>query len=155
LKRPDDRNLATNRKAGHDYILGEHFEAGLVLKGSEIKSMRAGQISLKEAYIRVESGEAWLVNAHVAPYDPASGTNHDPLRRRKLLLHRRQIMQLEEAVRQKGTALIPVRLYLKAGRAKLELAIARGKRQYDKRRAIAQRDAERDMARALSQRGRR
>jgi SsrA-binding protein len=155
VRKTEDRNLATNRKAGHDYLLGERFEAGLVLQGSEIKSMRAGQISLKEAYIRIESGEAWLINAHIAPYDPASSTNHEPRRRRKLLLHRRQIMELEEAVQQKGVTLIPVRVYLKAGRAKLELAIARGKRQYDKRRAIAQRDAEREMARDLSPRGRR
>ena len=141
--------IATNRKAGHDYFLFDRFEAGLVLKGSEIKSIRAGQISIKEAYIAVDQGEALLVDAHIAPYDPASRENHEPTRRRKLLLHRREIEKLQDGLRQKGLTIIPLKIYMKNGRAKEELATARGKKKYDKRAAIAKRDAEREIQRDM------
>lgn len=144
--------VATNRKAAHDYFLGDRMEAGLVLQGSEIKSVRAGQVSLREAYVKTDGRQAWLVNAHIAPYDPASRLNHDPKRLRKLLLHRKEIARAFEHVQRGGDTLVPVRLYLKRGRAKLELALARGKRTYDKRQAVAARDARREMERALGRR---
>jgi SsrA-binding protein len=144
--------IATNRKAKHDYFLEDRMEAGIALKGSEIKSVRAGRVSLRESYVQVDGEEAWLVNAHIAPYDPASKMNHDPRRRRKLLLHKRQIMKLFDEVRQKGYTIIPTTMYLRSGMAKVEIAIARGKRKYDKRREIAKRDAEREMARSSAQR---
>lgn len=146
--------IATNRKAKHDYFLEERFEAGIALKGSEIKSVRAGRVSLRESYVQVDGEEAWLVNAHIAPYDPASKMNHDPRRRRKLLLHKRQIHKLFDKVTQKGYTIIPTTLYLRSGIAKIEIALAKGKRKYDKRREIAKRDAEREMARSTSRRGR-
>lgn len=142
--------VATNRKARHDYFLLETYEAGLVLQGSEIKSIRAGQVSIKEAYVRTNGKEAWLVNAHIAPYDPASTQNHDPLRDKKLLLHKKQIEEISGEVRNKGTTIIPIQLYLSRGRAKVEIAVAKGKRQYDKRQAIRKRDSQRDIDRALS-----
>jgi SsrA-binding protein len=142
--------VATNRKARHDYFLLETYEAGLVLQGSEIKSIRAGQVSIKEAYVRTNGKEAWLVNAHIAPYDPASSQNHDPLRDKKLLLHKKQIEEISGEVRNKGTTIIPIQLYLSRGRAKVEIAVAKGKRQYDKRQAIRKRDSQRDIDRALS-----
>lgn len=145
--------LATNRKARHEYFLLENFEAGIVLQGSEIKSIRAGRISLAEAFVKIEDGEAWLMDSHIAPYDHASSFNHEPRRPRKLLLHRREINHLFDEVRQKGVTIIPLRLYLKEGRAKVEIAIAKGKKQYDKRQTIARRDAEREIARQLRQRG--
>ena len=144
--------IATNRKAKHDYFLEDHIEAGIALKGTEIKSIRAGRVSLREAYVQVDGEEAWLVNAHIAPYDPASKMNHDPRRRRKLLLHKRQIIKLFDDIRQKGYTIIPTVMYLRSGRAKVEIAVARGKRKYDKRREIAKRDAEREMARATTRR---
>ncbi|MBX3049201.1 MAG: SsrA-binding protein SmpB [Anaerolineales bacterium] len=147
----NDKVLASNRKASHDFFLLEKYEAGLVLQGSEIKSIRAGQVSLKEAYVRTDGYEAWLVNAHIAPYNPASAENHKPLRERKLLLHRKQIAELWDETQRKGNTIVPLRIYLKGGRAKLEIAVARGKKKWDKRQDIAKRDAERDMARALKQ----
>jgi SsrA-binding protein len=144
--------VATNRKARHDYFLLETFEAGLVLQGSEIKSIRAGQVSIKEAYVRTDGQEAWLVNAHIAPYDPASTQNHDPLRNKKLLLHKKEIQKLAGEIRNKGTTIIPTRLYLSKGRAKVEIAIARGKRHYDKRQSIKKRDSQREIDRALRKR---
>jgi SsrA-binding protein len=144
--------IATNRKAHFEYFLLEHFEAGISLQGSEIKSIRAGQISLSEAYVRVEEREAWLMNAHIAPYDPASRNNHDPKRPRRLLLHGRQIREMWDAVRQKGVTVIPVQVYLKEGRAKVDIAIAKGKKLYDKRDEIAKRDIEREMGRQVRSR---
>lgn len=144
--------VASNRKAKHDYFLQDRMEAGLVLQGTEIKSVRAGKVSLREAYVQVDGDEAWLVNAHIAPYDPASRLNHDPRRRRKLLLHKREITKLIDQIRQKGYTIIPTLMYLKSGRAKVEIAVARGKRKYDKRREIAKKDAEREMARATARR---
>jgi len=142
--------VATNRKAGFEYFLFERFEAGLALKGSEIKSIRAGQISLAESYIRVEENQAWLIEAHIAPYAQANRFNHDPKRSRRLLLHRKEIREMWDAVRQKGVTIVPIRVYLKNGRAKLEIAIAKGKKLHDKREAIARRDAEREMEREAS-----
>ena len=141
--------IATNRKAHFEYILLEHFEAGISLQGSEIKSLRAGQISLSEAYIKVDERSAWLINAHISPYDPASRNNHDPIRPRRLLLHHREIRQLWNDVRQKGVTVIPVQVYLKEGLAKLDIALAKGKKLYDKRSEIAKRDIERDMDRQI------
>jgi SsrA-binding protein len=148
--------VATNRKAHFEYFLLEHFEAGIALQGSEIKSIRAGQMSLQEAYVRIDEmgHEAWLMNAHIAPYDPASYQNHEPLRPRRLLLHKQEIREMWEAVRQKGVTIIPVQVYLKEGRAKLDLAIGKGKKLYDKRQEIAKRDEEREMAREIRGRGR-
>jgi SsrA-binding protein len=140
--------VSTNRKASFEYFLLETFEAGLSLHGSEIKSIRAGQMSLVESYIDIESGQAWLRGAHIAPYEQASHYNHEPLRARRLLLHKKQIRQLFNAVRQKGMTIVPTRVYLKDGRAKIEIALARGKKMHDKRNEIAKRDQERDADRA-------
>ena len=140
--------VATNRKAGFEYFLFERFEAGLSLRGSEIKSIRAGQVSLAEAYVRLDDIKgAFLMEAHIAPYEQANRFNHDPKRPRRLLLHKKEIHELWDAVRQKGVTIIPTRVYLKNGRAKLEIAIARGKKLHDKREAIARRDAERESER--------
>jgi len=144
--------VATNKKARFEYFLLEHFEAGLSLQGSEIKSIRAGQASLAESYVRVEEGQAWLMDAHIAPYIQANRFNHDPRRPRRLLLHKKQIRELFEAVRQKGVTIVPTRMYLKDGRAKLEIAIAKGKKMHDKRQEIAKKDAEREMAREIHRR---
>jgi SsrA-binding protein len=141
--------VATNRKAGFQYFLLDRFEAGLALMGSEIKSIRLGQISLAEAYVDVENGrDAWLLDAHVAPYLQANRFNHDPRRKRRLLLHKRQIRELWNAVRIKGMTIVPTRVYLKGGRAKIEIALAKGRKSYDKRAVIAKRDQERERDRA-------
>ena len=145
--------MARYRKASYDYTLLDTFEAGLVLRGSEIKSIRASQVSIKEAFVRTDGDDAWLVDAHIAHYDPASGENHETTRERKLLLHRKEIDQLWDHMRLKGLTIVPTKLYLKDGRAKIEIAVARGKHNYDKRRDIAKRDAEREMQRALRERG--
>ena len=143
----DVKTVATNRKARFEYFIYETYEAGLALKGTEIKSIRNGQISLQEAYVRTDGREAWLVGAHVAPYEHASAFQHDPDRDRKLLLNKREIRELWDAVRIKGMTIIPIRVYLKAGRAKLEIGLAKGKKQYDKRESIKQRDLERENSR--------
>jgi len=145
--------VARNRKAKHEYHLLETFEAGMVLQGSEIKSIRAGQINIKQAYVRVDGEEAWLVDAHIAPYDQASYLNHDPTRQRKLLLHKKEIYRMWDEVRRKGTTIIPTQVYLKKGRAKVEIALARGKKLHDKRSALAKRDAQRQIERDLRQSG--
>ncbi|MFH2039112.1 MAG: SsrA-binding protein SmpB [Chloroflexota bacterium] len=145
----DIKVVATNRKAKFEYFLLEEFEAGLSLQGSEIKSIRAGQISLAEAYIKVDGKNAWLVEAHVAPYEQANRNNHDPKRPRRLLLHKKEIKKLWDAIRQKGVTIIPTRVYLKGGRAKLEIAIARGKKLYDKRATIAKRETDREIERQI------
>lgn len=136
--------IARNKKAQFEYFLFDRFEAGLALHGSEIKSIRAGQVSLAEAYVRVDMHEAWLVNSHIAPYEAANRFNHDPKRERQLLLHKKEILQLWNAIRQKGVTIVPVQLYLKEGRAKIEIAVGKGKKLYDKREAIAKRDMDRD-----------
>ena len=145
----DIKVVSTNRKASFEYFLLDHFEAGLSLMGSEIKSIREGQISLAEAYVQVNEREAWLVNAHIAPYDPASQFNHDPKRPRRLLLHHREIRGLWDEVRQKGVTVIPLKVYLKDGRAKIEIALAKGKKLYDKRAEIEKRDTLREVERQL------
>lgn len=148
IERMNVKVVATNRKARFEYFLLEEFEAGLALQGSEIKSVRAGQVSLSDAYVHIENGrEAWLMDAHIAPYAQANRFNHDPKRPRRLLLHRREIRALWNAVRQKGMTIVPTRLYLKDGLAKLEIALARGKKLHDKRETIARRDAEREARR--------
>lgn len=144
--------IATNRKARHEYQFHDSYEAGLVLKGSEIKSIRAGRVSLQQGFVVFQDGEAWLVDVHIAPYDPASREGHEPRRRRKLLLHRREIDRLQGQSQQKGYTVIPTKLYLKDGRAKIEIALARGKRQYDKRQTLAERDSKRQVERAIKER---
>ncbi|MCH7836383.1 MAG: SsrA-binding protein SmpB, partial [Chloroflexi bacterium] len=144
-----EKTVTVNRRVQHDYHILRTLEAGLSLKGTEIKSIRDGRVSIREAYVRPDDGEIWLVGAHVAHYPPAGSANHDPTRRRRLLLHRRQIAELRRAVESEGVTIVPLRLYLKGGRAKLEIAVARGKKRYDKRAAIAKRDAERQIERAL------
>jgi SsrA-binding protein len=146
------KTITVNRKAYHDYHIEESVEAGLVLTGTEIKSIRAGRVNLRDAYARSGNGELWLVGAHIAPYPGGNRYNHEPKRLRKLLLHRRQIVELSGAMMRRGLTIVPLKLYLKNGIAKVELGVARGKKVYDKREAIAQRDAQRDMERAFSQR---
>ncbi len=143
----DVKVVATNKKARFEYFIQETFEAGLALKGTEIKSIRLGQISLQEAYVRTDGKQAWLVGAHVAPYEHASAAQHDPSRERKLLLHKREIKNLWDAVRIKGMTIVPIKVYLKAGKAKLEIGIAKGKKQYDKRESIKERDIAREHSR--------
>lgn len=145
----EQKSVAKNRKAEFEYFLLEHFESGIALHGSEIKSVRAGQVSLQEAYIQVTEDEAWLVESHIATYNPASYTNHDPKRARQLLLHKKEITKLWNAVRQKGVTIVPVKMYIKDGRAKLDIAIAKGKKLFDKRDEIAKKDMSRDIARAM------
>jgi SsrA-binding protein len=142
-----EKIVATNRKAHFEYFLLEHLEAGISLQGSEIKSIRAGQISLAEAFVEVNGQEAWLVDAHIAPYIQANRYNHDPKRKRRLLLHKKEIRSLWDSVRQKGVTIIPVKVYLKEGIAKVEIAVAKGKKLYDKRASIAERDSQREIAR--------
>jgi len=145
----DSRTITVNRKAYHDYHIQETLEAGIVLKGSEIKSIREGRVNLGDAYARPENGELWLYNSHIASYDAASYNTHEPLRPRKLLLHRKEINTLTGKVVQRGLTLVPLKLYIKHGIAKVQLGVAKGKRLYDKREAIARRAAEREMDRAL------
>lgn len=148
----DEKVIATNRKARHDYFILDNFEAGIVLTGSEIKSIRLGHISIKEAYVKIDNREAWLVNAHIAPYDPASRMNHEPLRQRKLLLKKKEIQKLFELVTQKGITIIPLRVYIKNGRAKVEIGTAKGKKQYDKRATLAKRESDRELLRIQKRR---
>lgn len=144
--------VASNRKASHEYFLMERLEAGIALQGSEIKSIRLGQISLAEAYVQIDAGQAWLVDAHIAPYEHAGSYNHEPRRPRRLLLHRKEILRLWNLVRQKGVTIVPLKVYLKEGRAKIEIAVAKGKKLYDKREAIAKRDALREVEREMRRR---
>lgn len=147
-----EKVVTRNRRAGHDYNLEEFYEAGLVLMGSEIKSIRAGHVSVQEAYVQEIQGELWVVNMHISEYKQAGQFGHDPLRPRKLLLHRREIDRIATDVQKKGYTIVPTRLYLSRGYAKLEIALARGKRQYDKRQAIRAREDKRRMRRALKER---
>ena len=140
--------VATNRRARHNYDIVDIFEAGIVLRGSEVKSLRAGQVQLKDAYATIRNGELWLENAHIAPYSFASGGGHDPERPRKLLLHRREIDRLIGKVNEQGLTLIPLQVYFTSGKAKIELALAKGRRTYDKRRKLAEREQKREMDRA-------
>ena len=148
----DIKVVATNRKASRDFHLEDRHEAGLVLLGTEIKSIRAGRVNLSDGYVQPRDEELWLLNVHIAPYDPSGRYGHEPRRPRKLLLHRQEINRLISRVQERGYTIVPTRLYLKGGRAKVEIALARGKRKYDKRQAIAKRDAQRDIDRALKER---
>ena len=148
--------IALNRRARHEYTIDETFEAGIVLTGTEIKSVRANKVNLSSAYARVENGEAWLIGAHIAPYEQASRENHEAKRTRKLLLHRSEIDEIMGRAKQKGQTIVPLRLYIsQRGRAKLELGLARGKNLHDKRRDIAEREAKRDVAREVAEARRR
>ncbi len=144
--------ISKNRKAQFEFFLLERFEAGIALKGSEIKSARAGQVSLQEAYIKLDGQQAWLINSHIASYQAASYADHDPKRPRRLLLHKKEIRQLWNEVKLKGVTIIPVCMYLKDGKAKLEIAIAKGKKLYDKRRDIADKDLKREADRTMAER---
>ena len=145
-------DVATNRQASFRFNLTERIECGIELQGSEVKSLRAGSVQLKDAYAEVRDGEVWLRNMHIAPYEPAARENHEAERPRKLLLHRREIERLMGATSEKGLTLVPTRVYFKGARAKVEIAVAKGKDMYDKRHAIKDRDQKREMARALSDR---
>src|SRR5262245_51793268 len=142
------RNIATNRKARHDYEILETVEAGLVLRGTEVKSLRAGQVTFKDSYATVRNNEIWLIGCHISPYSHGTDANHDPERDRKVLLHRREIARLTGKTAERGLTLVPLRLYFKAGRAKLELGLARGKKLHDKRSALREREVRLEMDRA-------
>jgi len=143
------REVATNRRAYHDYFVDEKYEAGMELLGTEVKSLRGGRCNLRDGYVRISGNEAWLENVHISPYPQGNLQNHEPMRQRKLLLHRQEIASLIGKVRQKGYTLIPLKVYFLRNRAKIEIGLCRGKRQFDKREALAEADAKREMARAL------
>jgi SsrA-binding protein len=143
------KTVATNRKAYHDYEVVDTYEVGIVLTGTEIKSVRAGRVNLRDSYATVRRGEVWLINTHIAPYTYGQRQNHEPRRDRKLLLHRLEINRIIGKVQEKGWTMVPLRMYLKDSLAKVELAMVRGKRQYDKRAAIAKRDLDREVSRAV------
>jgi len=143
-----DRDVAVNRRAYHDYFVDEKYEAGVMLTGTEVKSVRNGRANLRDGYVRIDNGEAWLENVHISPYAQGNVMNQEPVRPRKLLLHRKEISSLIGKVKQKGYTLVPLRVYFSRNHAKVEIGLARGKRQYDKREAIAERDAKREIARA-------
>jgi SsrA-binding protein len=144
--------IAENRKARHDYIIVDQYEAGLVLTGTEVQSLRLGRANLKDSYAKVKDGEVWLYQMHISPYPFAYYDNHDPLRVRKLLLHKREILRLYAKANEQGHTLVPLKLYFKAGKAKITLALAKGKREFDKRDALRERDRKREMERARRQR---
>jgi len=144
--------VAENRKARHDYIIVDQYEAGLVLTGSEVQSLRLGKANLKDSYAKVKDGEVWLYQMHISPYPFAYYDNHDPLRVRKLLLHKREIMRLYAKANEQGHTLVPLKLYFKAGKAKITIALAKGKREFDKRQALRERDHKRELERARRQR---
>ena len=151
----DAKVVAQNRKARHDFEILDEFECGIALQGSEVKSLRAAQVQMRDAFARVDDGEVWLHGVHIAPYSFATGmTAHDPDRKRKLLLHRREIAELAQRTQQEGLTLVPLAIYFKEGRAKVEIAVGRGRHRYDKRHAIAKRDADREAARAARSRER-
>ena len=151
-EKEDVKLICQNKKARHEYELGDRYEAGLVLTGTEVKSLRMGKANLTDAYARIIGGEAWLMNAHISPYPMAYFGNHDPLRRRKLLLRRQELKRLYGRVQEQGHSLIPLRLYFKNGLAKAELALAKGKKTHDKRHALKEADAKREMARVMRER---
>jgi SsrA-binding protein len=148
----DERTVATNRRARFDFEILERFEAGIVLTGSEVKSFRAGRVALTDCYARIREGEIWLEGMHVAPYEQGDTRTHQPLRPRKLLLHAREIAKLESLTAERGFSLVPLRVYFTHGIAKVELAVARGKRRHEKRQSIAKREAEREIERASGRR---
>lgn len=150
----DIKTVATNRKALHNYIILESTEAGIALTGTEIKSIRAGNVSLAEAYVKPQKGELWLLGAHIARYEASGPFSHEPTRPRRLLLHRKQIREMAAEVKQKGLTMIPLKLYIKDSLAKVEVSLARGKKQYDKRETIAKRDSDREIDRTLKRKNR-
>ncbi|HHX77185.1 MAG TPA: SsrA-binding protein SmpB [Firmicutes bacterium] len=150
----EEKVFARNRKAFHDYHIEETYEAGMVLTGTEVKSIRAGRLNLKDSYARIENNEVWLHNMHISPYEQGNRFNHDPLRKRKLLLNRREINRLTGLTREKGYTMVPIKVYAKKGFIKVELALARGKKLYDKRDAISERDAKREIERAFKEKQR-
>lgn len=152
-ERTVDRVVTSNRRALHEYHILESIEAGIELTGTEIKSIREGRISITEAYARIMNGELWLVGANISPYSHGSYTNHDPMRPRRLLVHKSQIRELREQIEQKGMTIVPLRVALRRGRAKVDIGVARGKKLWDKREASAERDANREIARAMRDRG--
>lgn len=145
--------ICENRKARHDYLIEDTFEAGLVLQGSEVKSLRAGRANLKDSYADIRGQEVYLIGTHISPYDPASHLNHDPERERKLLLNKKEIGKLIGKVNERGLTLIPLKIYFKRGKAKVELALAKGKRNYDKRETLKRKEAQREMDRAIKSSG--
>jgi len=147
-----DKEVAVNRRAFHDYFIDEHYEAGIVLTGTEVKSLRAGRASLTDSYASIDAGEVYLRNLHIPEYSQGTWTNHEPRRTRKLLLHRGEIAKLIGRTRESGLTLVPLQLYFSDGKVKVELALARGKRDYDKRQDLAKRDAQREIARAAGRR---
>jgi len=149
-----EKPIAQNRKARHDYFIDETYEAGLVLKGTEIKSIREGKVNIADAHVRIMNGEAFVINMHIAPYEQGNRFNHDPTRSRKLLLHRREIDKLYGQVQQKGYTIVPLRLYIKNGYAKLLIGLGRGKKLYDKRETLKQKQMQRDIDRAIKDMGR-
>ena len=148
-KEERQRDVAVNRRAYHDYFIDDKYEAGVMLTGTEVKSIRNGRANLRDGFVRIDGNAAWLENVHISPYEQANLMNDEPLRPRKLLLHRKEISSLIGKVKQKGYTLIPLRMYIVRNRAKVEVGLARGKRQYDKREAIAEREAKREIARAV------
>ncbi len=146
--------IANNKKAYHDYFIEEKYEAGVCLHGTEVKSLRMGKCSIKEAYVRIEKGEMFVYGMHIAPYEKGNIFNRDPLRPKKLLLHKREILKLEQGIQAKGYTLVPLQVYFKDSRAKVEIGLAKGKKLYDKRQDIAKKDARREMARELKERNR-
>lgn len=150
-----DKTIVTNRAAFHEYFIDARYEAGIALAGTEVKSIRAGAVQLKDSYVQIESGEAWLKNLHVSPYSHGNRENHDAVRPRKLLLHRREIDKLEQAATIKGMTLVVTKIYLKKGRIKFEIGVARGKKLYDKRESEMRRTMERDVRAQLKERGKR
>jgi SsrA-binding protein len=145
----DLKQIASNRKAIHDYTIEDTYEAGVVLTGTEIKSVRARRVNLRDGYVQIRDGEAWLLNVHISPYDFGNRENHEPRRERRLLLHHQEIRRLHSKVAERGWTIVPLRMYLKAGLAKIEIGLARGKRLYDKRDAVAERDMDRDLQREI------
>lgn len=148
----EQKNISVNRRAFHEFFIDDRYEAGLVLVGTEVKSLRAGRANLADAYARVVNGECWLYNLHISPFEQASRFNHDPVRPRKMLLHKREIIELAEVTQQKGLTLVPLRLFWSGGRAKCEIGVGRGKKHYDKRESIKERDSKREIERVVRSR---
>lgn len=151
IQNSEEKNITVNRKAEHDYFIKQRYEAGIVLLGTEVKSLRQHKASLVDSYAIIQNDEVWLINSNIAVYDQGSYNNHDPLRKRKLLLNKNEIRKLKKAVEEKGNTLIPLRMYFKNGKVKVELALATGKRKYDKREDIAKKDLQREMQRRFKQ----
>ena len=150
----EDKIIADNRKARHDYFIEESYEAGIALVGTEVKSCRLGRVNLRDGYAAIQQGDMFLENVHISPYEQGNRFNHEPLRKRQLLMHKGEILRLLGKVKEKGYTLVPLRLYFKKGRVKVEIGLAKGKKTYDKRDDIAARDVEREMARAMRSKGR-